>query len=146
MLKDYYYNLSKVELLTLSACETAVSPQSANGQELESFGVMAQKKWAAKSVISTLWKVADVSTGLFMEQFYQVLQSNKHLTKTEALQQIKESFIEGSYNTKHFLLASRGEHNKQSDVTTGKANQDTQVTDLNHPYYWAPFILIGNWL
>jgi CHAT domain-containing protein/Tfp pilus assembly protein PilF len=144
MLKDYYYNLSKVDLLTISACETAVSPQSANGQELESFGVMAQKKWAAKSVISTLWKVADVSTGLFMEQFYQVLQSNKHLTKTEALQQIKESFIEGSYNTKHFLLASRGNPKDQAFATVEKENKP--ISDLNHPFYWAPFILIGNWL
>jgi CHAT domain-containing protein len=142
MLKEYDYNLSDVDLLTLSACETAVRPQSANGRELESFGVMAQSDLGAKSVISTLWKVADVSTGLFMEHFYQVHQKNNHFTKTEALKQVKESFINDNYNTKHVLLASRGYDKDQSDGE----NQKNLITDLNHPFYWAPFVLIGNWL
>jgi CHAT domain-containing protein len=49
-----------VELLTLSACETATGGR-ADGSEFEGFAVLAQLQ-GAKSVLATLWSVEDAST------------------------------------------------------------------------------------
>ncbi len=75
--------LNNVEVLIMSACNTAnFSP---DGSEFESFAMMAQKQ-GAKSVIGTLWSVADVSTSVFMTEFYG-LYNNKKLDKAEAIRQ-----------------------------------------------------------
>jgi CHAT domain-containing protein len=58
-----------VDLLTLSACDTATGGINATGKEVESFGVLAQRQ-GAKAVIATLWGVADRSTRTLMEHFY----------------------------------------------------------------------------
>lgn len=52
-----------VDLLTLSACDTATGGCGADGREVEGFGVLAQRLGAA-AVIATLWPVADASTQL----------------------------------------------------------------------------------
>lgn len=52
-------DLKGVDLITLSACETAVgSDTDANRQEIEGFGALARLN-GARSVIATLWKIAD---------------------------------------------------------------------------------------
>lgn len=73
--------LNEVEILIMSACNTAnFSP---DGSEFESFAMMAQKQ-GAKSVIGTLWSVADVSTSVFMTEFYRFYSKDK-LDKAEAI-------------------------------------------------------------
>lgn len=109
-----------VDLLTLSACNTAMSGSSPNGKEVEGFAVLAQRQ-GAHSVIASLWPVADPSTGALMLKFYQVRNGARGVSKAEALQKAQ--------------LALLDEELKAAD--TGKS--------YAHPYYWAPFILIGNW-
>ena len=58
-----------VELLTLSACNTATGGAGASGKEVEGFGVLAQRQ-GAKAVVASLWPVADRSTKLLMQEFY----------------------------------------------------------------------------
>src|SRR5262249_52793575 len=53
----------RVDLLTLSACNTATGGADAQGKEVEGFAVMAQRQ-GAKAVLATLWSVADQSTRL----------------------------------------------------------------------------------
>ncbi len=53
-----------VDLLTLSACETARGGGS-EGEEIESFGALAQAK-GASAVMATLWQIADQSTARLM--------------------------------------------------------------------------------
>jgi len=57
-------NFKNVELLTLSACETALGDNSTehHGAEIEGLGAIAQQA-GAKAVLATLWPVADASTG-----------------------------------------------------------------------------------
>lgn len=84
-----------VDLLTLSACETAVGDTDrATGAEVEGFAVLAQRK-GAKAVMATLWSVADASTGQFMQRFYALRQSER-LTKTEALRRTQVEFLHGT--------------------------------------------------
>lgn len=47
-----------VQLLALSACDTAYGGKDADGREIEGFGALAQKK-GAKAVMARLWRVAD---------------------------------------------------------------------------------------
>jgi CHAT domain-containing protein len=83
-----------VDLLTLSACETGLgSGLKEDGREVEGFGVLAQRQ-GAKAVMATLWKVADRSTGQFMQLLYR-LREEKKLTKADALRRVQEMFIRG---------------------------------------------------
>ena len=50
-----------VEVMTLSACNTAMGDSRGNGTEVEGFAVLAQRE-GAKAIIATLWMVADNST------------------------------------------------------------------------------------
>ena len=65
-------DLSNVELLTLSACNTAMSSGSTSGgSEVENFGTLAQMQ-GARSVMASLWPVADASTQILMSEFYRL--------------------------------------------------------------------------
>ena len=104
----------KQDLVTLSACETART--SANGKEVEAFSDVVQKL-GAKAVIASVWEVDDAGTQILMPEFYHLRETG--LTKAEALQRAQMAMLSG-------------------DLRDAKGSQ------LRHPYYWAPFILIGN--
>ena len=134
-IKEDDYRFNDVDLMTLSACETAVGGgKDANGMEIEGLGALVQKQ-GAKAVIATLWPVADESTGLLMQRFYQVRESGK-LTKAEALRQAQIEFIQ--------VRHTPGADAAQRGLST--PNAPKPASSYTHPYYWAPFILMGNWL
>lgn len=68
-----------IELLVLSACETA---QGDNRATLGLAGIAVRA--GARSTLATLWAIDDESTAEFMSQFYQELENNK-VTKAEAV-------------------------------------------------------------
>ncbi|TAG92456.1 MAG: CHAT domain-containing protein [Oscillatoriales cyanobacterium] len=96
-----------IELLVLSACETA------SGDSRAALGLAgAAIRSGARSTVATLWQVNDESTAIFMAEFYRQLALST-ISKAEAL-------------------------------------RNAQLTLLNNPlyknpYFWAPFILVGNW-
>ncbi len=138
---DFQFN---VDLLTLSACETAVG-DNARGQEVEGLGALAQKQ-GAKAVLATLWPVADASTGIFMREMYR-LRADGKLTKAEAIRQVQVAFEQGKLTGTSSSLADRGataQGARQAEVPGAVAAQPS--TGYSHPFYWAPFILMGNWL
>jgi CHAT domain-containing protein len=106
-----------LELLTLSACNTAMGKEEENGREVDGLGDEAQKQ-GAKAVMATLWPVVDVSTAELMGSFYRLKEQG--LEKAEALRQAQLALLHG-------------------DKTKGASGSFT------HPRFWAPFILIGNW-
>ncbi|MDM8525379.1 CHAT domain-containing protein [Desulfococcaceae bacterium HSG8] len=98
----------QVELLTLSACQTAM------GDERAALGLAGVAiKAGVRSVIATLWSVHDESTYVAISEFYRQLKT-PGISKAEALQNAQKKLI---------------------------AHQRYQ-----HPAYWAPFLLIGNWM
>jgi len=123
-----------VDLLTLSACDTAVGNVGQDGKEIESFGVLAQRQ-GAKAIVATLWPVADISTGLLMREFY--LRRVEGKTKAVALQEAQIALLKG--------------HIKKANGTTSDGTSNLPQTEKDpqapfaHPFFWAPFILIGNW-
>ena len=127
---------SGVELLTLSACDTAAGGAGADGREVESFGVLAQRQ-GAKAVLASLWPVADASTKELMEQFYRLRNAQAGTPKAEALRQAQLSLLHGA-TTAAGASSQRG----LSSETVAPASAGPSYA---HPYFWAPFILIGNW-
>ncbi|MEG3971632.1 CHAT domain-containing protein [Microcoleus sp. T2B6] len=96
-----------IELLVLSACETA------SGDNRAALGLAgAAIRSGARSTAATLWQVNDESTAIFMAEFYKQLASSK-TSKAEALR-----------NAQLTLL---------------------QNPQYQNPYFWAPFVLVGNW-
>jgi CHAT domain-containing protein len=77
----------RIDLLTLSGCETAV------GDERAALGLagMAVKSGAA-SVVASLWKVDDAATARLMDRFYEQLQTER-VTKARALRGAQLSMI-----------------------------------------------------
>jgi len=123
-----------VDLLTLSACDTAVGNVGQDGKEIESFGVIAQRQ-GAKAVVATLWPVADISTGLLMKEFYMRRAEGK--TKASALQEAQIALLKGHIKKGNDTSADGTINFKQTGI-------DEQAP-FAHPFFWAPFILIGNW-
>jgi CHAT domain-containing protein/tetratricopeptide (TPR) repeat protein len=136
-----------VELLTLSACDTAVGEVNADGVEVESFGVIAQDT-GAKAVLATLWSVADESTQLLMSEFYRLRKENPRLTKAEALQRAQREMIEGGLSSASAADGPRGAtlagRSQQPDSAHTKFTTD-KSKPYAHPFFWSPFVLIGNW-
>ena len=128
--------LRHTDLLTLSACETGMSGNAGNGREVDGLGTTAQLK-GAKAVISSLWEVNDTSTGELMGDFYQRWAGGGgKVTKVEALRQAQLDLLLGRVkpgvggNGRGF-----GTREREQQAPSGYA----------HPYYWAPFVLMGNW-
>ncbi len=138
------YDLGSVELLTLSACETAVGETGADGKEVEGLGALAQKK-GAKGILASLWPVADESTGVFMRDLYQIKMANVSMTKAQAMQQAQLSLLRGDVAASSSSPDQRGLMRAAGQVS-GKTFRANPKTPFAHPYYWAPFILMGNWL
>jgi CHAT domain-containing protein len=139
-----------VELLTLSACNTATGGSGANGKEVEGFGVLAQRQ-GAKAVIASLWPVFDSSTKVLMQDFYRLRESRQDTTKAEALRQAQLRLLRGE-TTAEGATAKTTTADRQivhEEDKPGAANKVAFKADAKkpyaHPYYWAPFILIGNW-
>jgi CHAT domain-containing protein len=97
-----------IELLVLSACETATGDKRA---ALGLAGVALRA--GARSTLASLWQVDDESTTLLMSKFYEGI-ADKQLTKAEALRQAQLNLL--------------------------------QNYQYKRPRFWAPYVLLGNWL
>ena len=98
-----------VELLALSACQTAAGDDRA---ALGLAGVAV--KAGARSALATLWFVNDQASTFLISEFYSQWSREGSVSKARALQLAQQK-----------MLADRRYH---------------------HPCYWAPYLVIGNWL
>jgi CHAT domain-containing protein len=102
------YTTEAIELLILSACETAT------GDKRAALGMAGMAVRAgAKSTLATLWSVNDLSTADFMSYFYNRLKQKK-VGKAQAVREAQLYLLRNPW--------------------------------YKHPFYWAPYILVGNWL
>ncbi len=97
-----------VELLTLSACQTAA------GDDRAALGLSGIAiKAGARSALGSLWPTRDKVTAKLIVEFYDQLQ-DPSVSKAKALQMAQIYML--------------------------------KETMYRHPAFWAPFLLIGNWL
>jgi CHAT domain-containing protein len=128
--------MAGTELVTLSACQTGAENKRDDGLVMEGMSESVLDK-RAKAVISTLWEVNDQSTAAIMADFYKLwVQSGGKLTKAEALRQAQLNLLHASVKPKDDATGRGAKRPANSDASGGYA----------HPYYWAPFVLMGNWL
>ncbi|GFK92244.1 Regulatory protein AfsR [Fundidesulfovibrio magnetotacticus] len=153
------FDLTGVDLLTLSACETAVQAQNADGRELDGLGITAQRR-GARGVLASLWPVADQSTARLMRDFYR-LRQEQGLSKAEALRRAQLNLIGRSgagataqvpapttARTAGQARDGRGQAIQAKGQSPSRAGDAAPAGDFpgySHPFYWAPFILMGNW-
>lgn len=90
--------LEQLELLVLSACETAVGDKRA---ALGLAGLAIQS--GARSTLASLWLIDDESTPFLMTQFYRNLKLD--LSKAAALRQAQLSLLQGRYRHPRFWAA-----------------------------------------
>ena len=139
-----------VDLLALSACDTAMV---SNGKESESFAYVAQDL-GAKTVLASLWPVSDAGTPELMTRFYSLRLSDMSMTKGEAFHRAQLSLVRGEEIAalKRFprkptpeSSAARAERFGRGAAANLPLFPKDERRPFSHPYYWAPFILIGNW-
>lgn len=142
-IKTMPHVFSGVDLLTLSACDTAMGDTSADGREVEGLGIIAQRQ-GAHAVMASLWPVSDVSTPQFMKDFYASHQATGQVSKADALRQSQLDMLHGKVATAQAVVTDRGTARAKGDTAAPAFVRDAKAP-YAHPYYWAPFILIGNW-
>jgi len=130
------WSLNNVDLVVLSGCETGLGGKLGNGEEILGLGYQIQRA-GAKGAIASLWSVNDHGTQILMNTFYNLLQQG-NITKAEALQKAQVAIIANSQT------AVREQRGTIILETTGAPLPSAVKQNLSHPYYWAPFILIGN--
>jgi CHAT domain-containing protein len=124
--KDALINVNQFDDLLRSRNERSSQPiellvlsacNTAQGDERAILGLAGVAVRAgARSTLATLWGANDEATAELMSTFYDTLAANTNISKAKALRSAQLSLLE-------------------------KPN-----SQYNHPYYWAPFVLIGNWL
>ena len=141
---EYLRNLGNVHLIVLSACETALGEATQDGKEIlgiSNYFIGGENK--AKAVIASLWVVSDDSTSLLMQFFYKNLATGT-MTKSEALRQAQLSLLNGNNSTSRNSEIRGG---ITVNIKPGASSRNEKLSSgYSHPYYWAPFILIGNGL
>lgn len=108
LIRPSSYRGAPVELLTLSACQTAA------GDEKAALGLAGVAiKAGCRAALASLWFVSDQASALMVDEFYRAL-AKPGTTKAKALQ--------------HAQTVLRNDPR------------------FRHPRYWAPYLMIGNWL
>ncbi|MEQ8382087.1 MAG: CHAT domain-containing protein [Coleofasciculus sp. A1-SPW-01] len=128
-----WYAPPTVELLTLSACKTAVGDENA---EMGFAGLAVQA--GVKSALASLWKVNDAGTLALMTGFYSQLSKDEITIKAKALQQAQIAMLRGEVRIESGQLVG-------TDITVSLPHQLKNLNDseLSHPYYWAGFTMVG---
>lgn len=145
--KEIYDQTLQSNLVVLSACETAKSTEKAG----EPYGLPRAFLYAgASSLMCTLWKVDDLSTTMLLEKFYEKLLSATPgtINKAEALRQAQEFLLKVSRGEVEGYLKKAEERGTVLPEDVEKETYE-KINKSKHPfedpYYWAPFILIGDW-
>lgn len=117
-------DLGKVDLVVLSACETGL------GQVAAGEGILGLQRAflvaGAKSVVASLWNVDGEATRKLMERFYED-HWQKKMSRADALRQAQLAMLRGE------LI--------RGIVRAEEPSGPRQVS----PFYWAAFVLSGDW-
>ena len=112
----------RAQLVALSACQTGMSG-SLGGDEMAGLS-QALLYAGASSLVLTLWSVHDLTTALVMMDFYRRLLGSGGDQCADAASALRQA-----------ALALRD----------GALAPPTDGFDPSDPYYWAPFVFVGDW-
>lgn len=129
------------DIVTLSACETGLN-KLAHGDELMGL-TRAFLGAGTRSLLATLWKVAEIPTRIFMEYFYGDWEEGNSCAAAFASAQNHLRTM--SIDTLRVQLGQYGLSTE--DVDTHLSAFSSRLSGehpFDHPYYWGAFLLIGN--
>lgn len=132
-LPDLGWRDRPIELLVLSACQTALGDRQA---ELGFAGLSFQS--GVKSTLASLWHVNDLGTLALMREFYWQLSQPEVTTKAEALQRAQVAMIRGDVRIEQGQVLGSGEPLPLPSAL------EHLGTDVSTPYHWAGFTLVGS--
>lgn len=135
--------LTNIHLVVLSACQTALggntkSRDELDGVEIPGLSYSFIEKGRAKAVLASLWLVNSQATARLMQAFYSNLANSKNpITKAEALRRAQLFILTGK---NQYADENRGFRIELAPGTVAP------IANSSHPFFWAPFTLIGNGL
>ncbi|MBW4650785.1 MAG: CHAT domain-containing protein [Kastovskya adunca ATA6-11-RM4] len=121
-----------VELLTLSACRTALGDEEV---ELGFAGFAVQA--GVKSVLASLWNISDEATLGLMAEFYEQLKTTP--AKGEALRRAQRAVLNGEVRLENGQMLAGNRRIPLPPELSGLSDRT-----LTHPYYWSAFTVVGN--
>jgi filamentous hemagglutinin family protein len=121
-----------VDLLVLSACQTALGDREA---EIGFAGLAVQA--GVKSALASLWLVSDEGTFGLMTEFYQRLRETT--TKSEALRLAQLAMLRGEVRLEGGNLIT-----PQGKFPLNEELKKLGDRSLSHPYFWSGFTMVGN--
>jgi CHAT domain/PDZ domain len=146
----------KAELVTLSACETALG-RDAGGEGFVGF-TQALLMSGARSVCLSLWKVDDTATALMMQRFYANLLGRRPaltapLPKAEALREAKV-WLRTMRRSDVLALTAEllgglergkgGKGRRPVDLAAAVPSGGDNDRPYASPHFWAAFVLVGD--
>ena len=107
---------------------------------------MLAQRQGAKAVVASLWPVADRSTKLLMQEFYRSREARSGESKIAALRAAQLKLLRGEIGMDGQSASRQIIHeDAKPDETKRPLFKPDPKAPFAHPYYWAPFIMIGNW-
>jgi CHAT domain-containing protein len=138
------FDIPEDSLVTLSACETGmVIPSGAD----EYIGIASGFIHAgAKTVISSLWSVPDISTSLLMKKMYSLIKEGEG--RAEALRAAQlwlKDHKPGGCGFPKNIDGSTANYKDQERGFQVQSNdwEETIPSDYSNPYHWAGFFCSG---
>ena len=119
-------DLSKVEVAVLSACETGLGKVAA-GEGILGLQRAFQVS-GARTTVTSLWNVPDAATSQLMQRFYENLWE-KRMGKLAALREAQLWMLKEG-RARGLIVKHDGDDDGSSRLP---------------PYYWAAFVLAGDW-
>lgn len=148
-----HLDLSHLDLVSLSACETAMTGNQTITAEYVGL-VSGFLRQGVAQVISTLWVVESVASALVMIEFYrrradrpdaialqQALTWLRQLTRTQ-YQQWQAELLESLFPYLSDEQRKKIKRSLEHQLIRWDMMEPDQLL-FNHPYYWAAFILSG---
>ena len=139
-------NLSGYQLVSLSACETAITGNET--VEAEYVGLVSAFLYQGVShVVSSLWTVNEISTSLLMSYFYRKIKKGKtpNIALARAIKWLRSLDYKKLERFYRFSFSQLGEKNSSRIVLEAylESIKNNEGKLFNHPYYWASFIITG---
>jgi CHAT domain-containing protein/Tfp pilus assembly protein PilF len=135
-------DLRGCDLAVLSACDTGLG-ESAGGEGL--LGLQRAFQVAGThTVVATLWEVEDKSAGALMQRFYDNLW-RRGLPKLEALRQAQLHLLRERAVPEGLARGPGSTQPVDAVALAGARNAAARQPPRTPPYYWAAFVLSGDW-
>jgi CHAT domain-containing protein len=135
-------DLRKVDLVVLSGCETGL------GENTPGEGAISLQRAfqvaGAKSTVASLWSVPDKKTEELMQCFFHNLWDRK-MSKLEALRSAQISLLHSADVQATGAGPPGKTRAEQEHAERDSADGKKPVSNPLPPYYWAAFVLSGDW-